>query len=114
MFNQNLEKLYALANEAHARIQQEITNLDPIIGVSQKMRQSGVPADLMTIDCLKSGKRIIIILSDQEPNNINYQFAYKNKDFDNYFEQMAVNELSATLLYKWMKEYFTNSKQQAT
>ena len=109
MINHNLENLYAMANEAHARIQQDIIDLDPIIGVSQKMRQAGVPADLMTIDCLKSGKRIIIISSDLEPTHINYQFSFKNKDFDNNFEQIDANKLSATIIYTWMKEYFSNS-----
>ena len=109
MINHNLDHLYSLANEAHARIQQDIIDLNPIIGVSQKMRQAGVPADLMTIDCLKSGKRIIIILSDLEPTHINYQFSFKNQEFDNHFKQIDANELSATIIYNWMKEYFTVS-----
>ena len=78
------------------------------------MRKAGVPADLMTIDCLKSGKRIIIILSDLEPTHINYQFSFKNIDFNNQFEQIDANELSATIIYTWMNEYFTNIESQLT
>jgi hypothetical protein len=104
--NQLLETLCDLVTEAHTRIQKNFSHLDPIVGVSQSMRKSGVPADAMTIDCLRSGKRIIIVLHDESPNLVNYQFAYRDKDPFNEFEQLASNELSEQILYDWMHSYF--------
>ena len=93
-----LEILSDVATEAHTRIQQDFKKIDPIVGVSQKMRASGIPADVMTIDCLKTGKRIILILQDQQPGVISYQFSFKAKDPDDEFKQIAFSELDADKL----------------
>ena len=106
MISQSLAKLSDIATEAHARIQQTFKHLDPIVGVNQSMRKSGVPADLMTIDCLKSGKRIILVLHDQTPDLISYQFSYKDKDPADTFERIKFEELTSAILYDWMKSYF--------
>lgn len=98
------------ATEAHTRIQQDFEHIDPIVGVNQSMRSNGVPADLMTIDCLKSGKRIILILHDQQPDTISYQFSYKDKDPADTFEYMKSRDVTADVLYSWMKEYFITAE----
>ena len=76
----NLELLSDYVTDAHTRIQKTFDNINPVVGVSRGMRSVGIPADAMTIDCLKSGKRIIIILHDETPEILQYQFAYKDKD----------------------------------
>ena len=106
MTHKYLEALCDLATAAHTRIQQDFKTIDPVVGVSQKMRASNIPADAMTIDCLKSGKRIIIILHDQQPEIVNYQFSFKDKDPATEFEQITFAELEEETLYSWMKEYF--------
>lgn len=107
MLSKSLAFLSDAASEAHARIQREFQYLDPVVGVNQSMRSRGVPADLMTIDCLKSGKRIIIILHDQQPDTISYQFSYKDRDPNEEFESMSLSQLTPSTLYEWMKNYFT-------
>ncbi|WP_250657537.1 hypothetical protein [Alkalimarinus coralli] len=106
MISQSLAKLSDIATEAHTRIQQTFAHIDPIVGVNQSMRKSGVPADLMTIDCLKSGKRIILVLHDQTPDVISYQFSYKDQDPADTFERIKFAELTSATLYDWMKSYF--------
>ena len=101
-----LEKLCDFATEAHTRIQTDFSSLDPIVGVSQNMRKSGIPADAMTIDCLRSGKRIIIVLHDQEPGLLSYQFAYREKDPLSEFQQLAVDDLTVQIIYEWICGYF--------
>lgn len=103
-----LQALCDIATDAHTRIQQDFKDIDPVIGVSQKMRTSGIPADAMTIDCLRSGKRIILVLHDQQPGIINYQLSYKDKDPGEKFEQISLSELDAQLLYEWIKNYFSS------
>lgn len=109
MSHKHLKTLCDLTTAAHTRIQQNFKTLDPVVGVSQKMRATGIPVDAMTIDCLKSGKRIIIILHDQQPEIISYQFSFKDKDPDAQFEQISIAEFKEETVYNWMKAYFLNA-----
>ena len=77
-----------------------------MVGVNQKMREMSVPVDAITIDCLKSGKRILLILHDHHPDIIRYQFTFKDKDPDEAFEEIPSDELTADQLYDWIKGYF--------
>ena len=111
MTDKLLFALSDIATDAHTRIQQDFKDIDPIVGVNRSMRKSGIPADAMTIDCLKTGKRIILILHDQQPDIIRYQFAFKNKDPDDKFDEIQVNELTAEKLYCWIRDYFQGALQ---
>ena len=106
MTDKLLFTLSDIATDAHTRIQQDFKDIDPIVGVNRSMRKNGVPADAMTIDCLKTGKRIILILHDQQPSIISYQFSFKNKDPGDKFEVIQFNELTADKLYDWISGYF--------
>ncbi|MCW8928841.1 MAG: hypothetical protein OQL19_01230 [Gammaproteobacteria bacterium] len=108
MSDKQLKTLCDLATEAHHLIQQNFEDINPVVGVNHKMRSNGVPADAMTIDCLKSGKRIILVLHDQQPDIIHYQFSFKDKDPDSKFESIPFNELTANTIYEWMRDYFSN------
>ena len=107
MSEENLEKLSGLVTEAHTRIQMDFEHINPIVGVSRGMRSVGIPADTMTIDCLRTGKRIIIILHDQQPEILQYQFSYKAQDPAEEFMTLTFKALSNQILYDWMKEYFS-------
>lgn len=106
MTHKNLHKLCDIVTDAHTRFQVEIADIDPIVGVSQNMRANGVPADALTIDCLKNDKRIILILHDAHPDVINYQFAWRNKDPENSFTEVSFDEVTADKVLEWMKSYF--------
>lgn len=95
-----------LATDAHTRIQQDFAKIDPIVGVSQNMRNEGIPADLMTIDCLKTNKRIILVLHDQMPGLVMYQFAFRDREPEEQFQQMDFSAMSSNLLYEWIQCYF--------
>lgn len=79
------------------------------MGAAQKMRDVGVPADAMTIDCLKSSKRIILVLHDKQPEIVSYQFSFKNEEPSNEFKQMEFRELTFEKVYDWIKNYFSTS-----
>jgi len=106
LIEQRLQLLCDLTTDAHTRIQQDFKNIDPIVGVSQHMRNNGIPADVMTIDCLRSGKRIIIVLHDEQPDTISYQFSFKDKDPDIKFNQIPSADLTADAVYDWIGRYF--------
>ncbi len=107
MTDQPISRLSDIATEAHMRIQQDFEGINPVVGVTQHMRTQGVPADAMTIDCLKSGKRIILILHDEQPNIVRYQFSFRGKDPAGQFELVELNELTVQTLYGWIKSYFS-------
>lgn len=73
------------------------------------MRESGIPADVMTIDCLKTKKQIIIVLHDAQPETFNYQYSFKDRDPGTKFETYNISELSSQVLYTWIKDYFSNT-----
>lgn len=106
MTHKNLHGLCDTVTEAHTRFQLEIADIDPIVGVSQNMRTNGVPADAVTIDCLKNDRRIILILHDEHPDLINYQFAWRSRDPENNFTQASVDDVTADTIFEWMKSYF--------
>ena len=106
MTEPRIATLSDLATEAHTRIQQDFKDIDPIVGVSRNMRDSGIPVDVMTIDCLKTGRRIILILHDQQPEILRYQFSFRDKDPEKAFEEIQFSELTSATLYDWISSYF--------
>ena len=104
--NERLVKLLEIATDAHSKIQADFNNIDPVIGVSQKMRALGIPTDVMTIDCLKSGKRILVVLNDQDPDNVDYQYTFKQEDPAEEFLQLPYTDMSSSVMYNWIKDYF--------
>ncbi len=41
--------VYELVTQAHANIQQNYSDIDPVVSVNTQMRKKGVPADAMVI-----------------------------------------------------------------
>lgn len=101
-----LEQLFEVAQAAHAAIQRDFATIDPLIGVSQNMRNSGIPADVMTVDCLRSRRRIIFILHDQQPELVRYQFAEMDNDPATEFQELQLAALNEQVFYDWVVGYF--------
>lgn len=106
MSEESLEKLSDLASEAHARVQAAHRHINPVIGVRRGMRDVGIPADVMTIDCLQTRRRIVLVLHDEEPGILLYQFATIDDDVGGDFERIALNDVDAGTLYGWICDYF--------
>ncbi|MGY5452448.1 hypothetical protein ACVFI8_16125 [Agarivorans sp. MS3-6] len=106
---QRLVSLTDIANVAHFRIQQDFEDIDPVIGINRSMRKNGVPADLMTIDCLKTGKRILVVLHDHSPEFISYQFTFNHQDPAGEFKEISQAAVNQAILYDWIKCYFSGS-----
>jgi len=105
MSHKYLHQLCDIATDAHTRFHQEIDAINVVVGVSQNMRDAGVPADVITIDCLQNKKRIILILHDQQPELISYQFSRLDSDPEDDFNHVSFGELTAELILDWMKSY---------
>jgi len=77
-----------------------------VLEVRRGMRDSGIPADVMTIDCLRTRRRITLILHDNQPGVLLYQFVTIDDGVGDEFQGMALSEVSAQTLVDWMQDYF--------
>lgn len=101
-----LKALSDMASDAHARIQQTHEHINPVIGVRRGMRDIGIPADAMTIDCLRTRRRIMLILHDAEPDTLLYQFLQLDEEPGEDFQRMALADVAVGTLFDWMQSYF--------
>jgi hypothetical protein len=108
--NPALLSLSDIVSQAHAKIQQDYENINPVIGVIQGMRKVGIPADAITIDCLVSNKRVLIILHDNHPEIIRYQFTFSDQDPGDDYQEAVLADVTCDTVYGWIKEYFTIMK----
>ena len=95
-----------MASDAHARIQQAHQHINPVVGVRRGMREVGIPADAMTIDCLRTRRRIMLVLHDEQPGVLLYQFVTIDEEVGNEFQQMPFGDLNVKTLFDWMQDYF--------
>ncbi|MGK0476445.1 MAG: hypothetical protein ACJAYV_002120 [Oleispira sp.] len=109
--NSALLALSDIASQAHEKIQQDFEHINPIIGVMQGMRKTGIPADVMTIDCLVTNKRILIVLHDESPKFIQYQFIMIDQNPGDDYQQVAWSEATSETVYAWIKENFSTLQQ---
>ncbi|MEH6823236.1 MAG: hypothetical protein V7629_04900 [Motiliproteus sp.] len=110
MSNQDIYALADIAEAAQVEIQENFNQIDPIIGVSRRLRQSGFPVDVMTIDCLQSGKRITLLVNDEKPGQVSYQFGFKDRAPDRVFTDVAFQQLTRSQLCRWIQSYFSEDK----
>mgnify|MGYP003655715145 CR=1 FL=1 len=102
-----LKTLSDMASDAHAGIQQTYEHLNPVIEVRRGMREAGIPADVMTIDCLRTRRRILLILHDDEPGMLLYQFVTLEDEMGETFERMPLAQVNQQTLVDWIKGYFS-------
>lgn len=101
-----LKTLSNLVNDAHTQIQAAHQHINPVVEVRQSMRDVGIPADVLTLDCLRTQRRITLILHDQHPGVVLYQFVTREEEVGGEFKQMALAEMSSQTLFDWMQDYF--------
>ncbi|BFM10662.1 hypothetical protein R50072_08150 [Simiduia litorea] len=101
-----LSVLSEALTDAHARIQKDFISINPVVGINRQMRASGIAADVITIECLVTNKRILVILQDATPNEASYQFGMRDKDPEPEYKKMALADLTTEQLYQWVRDYF--------
>jgi hypothetical protein len=101
-----LKALSDMASEAHARIQATHERINPVVEVRRGMRDAGIPADVMTIDCLRTRRRITLILHDEKPGVLLYQFVTIDDEVGDDFRQIVLADVDSRTLFGWMQDYF--------
>ncbi len=101
-----LKTLSDMASDAHARIQAAHQHINPVVEVRRGMRDAGIPADVLTIDCLRTRRRITLILHDDQPGVLLYQFVTIEEEVGDTFNSMALTEVTVQTLVDWIQDYF--------
>ncbi len=104
-----LKQLSDMATNAHTDIQRDFPTINPVVGLRRGMRDIDIPADALTIDCLSSQRRIVLVLHDAHPDTLIYQFTRIDDDADAPYQQTRFGELSSGTLYGWIKDYFSST-----
>lgn len=105
----NTRDIYALSDIAalaQAEIQATVPGIDPIIGINRSLRKAGFPIDMMTIDCLKTGKRITFLVSDEKPGLVDFQFGFKKEDPKPGFTSLPFEKVTKSQFCLWIDGYF--------
>lgn len=103
----HLETLSDMTEEAHARVQQAHAEINPVVAIRRGMRDAGIPADAINIDCQRTRRRILLILHDEHPDALLYQFTDLDREADDGFHQMTFSTVSTDTLFEWMEDYFS-------
>jgi len=106
--NSPIKHLCDAIEAAHARVQSDFEQINPVVAVNRKMRDFGIATDLMTIDCLRTGKRILIVLHDSEPHTADYQFCLRDEDPADDFTRVPLTTITSQTLYNWMCDTFSS------
>ena len=89
---QNLSEIVASANDVFYT---KFDNIDTLMGIMDKtLRNQGMKADAITIDCIALDKKIAILIHDGKPDVVN--IALGNKEGDIYssseYELVKISE----------------------
>ena len=101
-----LETLSERITIAHTRLQQDFAHINPVVGVNRQMRTAGIPADAITIDCLQTDKRVLLVLHDQQPDVVLMQMGLRNEDPGSSFESVPVDSVTEQQIYDWILSHF--------
>lgn len=101
-----LKALSDMASDAHSRIQAAHEHINPVVEVRRGMRDAGIPADVMTIDCLRTRRRMNLILHDEQPGVLLYQFVTIDDEVGDNFQSMPLADVTVQTLVDWMQDYF--------
>jgi hypothetical protein len=99
----NLSEIVARANDL---FYSKFDNIDTLMGIMDKaLRNQGMKADAITIDCIALDKKIVILIHDEKPDVVNV--ALGNKDGDIYSSsEYKLTELSEAAILEIMKDNF--------
>ena len=101
--------LFVKITEAHTKIQQAHQHINPVVAVRRGLRDAGIPADVMTVDCLRTRRRIMMILHDNEPGTLLYQFGSLDIEASDEFQRTALSDVGVEVLFDWMESYFSDA-----
>jgi len=100
---QNLSEIVARASDL---FYSKFDNIDTLMGIMDKtLRNQGMKADAITIDCIALDKKIVILLHDDKPDVVN--IALGNKEGELYSSsEYELAKISEAIIVEIMEENF--------
>jgi len=100
---QNLSKIVARANDM---FYSKFEHIDTLMGIMDKtLRNQGMKADAITIDCIALDKKIVILLHDDKPDIANIALGNKEGDIVSSSE-FELAQLSEAAIMEIMETNF--------
>jgi hypothetical protein len=104
---QNLSEIVARANDVFDVFYSKFDNIDTIMGITDKtLRNQGMKADAITIDCIALDKKIVILIHDDKPDVVNIALGNKEGDIYSSSEYDLV-QISEAVIVEIMEANFT-------
>ena len=101
---QNLSEIIARANDL---FYSKFDHTDTLMGIMDKtLRNQGMEADAITIDCIPLDKKIVILLHDDNPDFVSIALGNKEGDIHSSSEYELAHITEAVIL-EIMATYFT-------
>jgi len=100
---QNLSEIVARASDL---FYSKFDNIDTLMGIMDKtLRNQGMKADAITIDCIALDKKIVILLHDDKPDVVNIALGNKEGELYSSSEHELV-KISETIIVEIMEANF--------
>ena len=101
-----LQQLSEMVAKAIDVFESKSENIDTLMGIIDKsLRNQGMKADAITIDCIALDKKIVILLHDDEPDEVD--IALGNKEGDIYSSsKYQLAKISETVIVGIMEVNF--------
>lgn len=104
--NSKLNKLSEIVAKANDLFYSKYENVDTLMGIMDKtLRNQGMKADAITIDCIALDKKIVILIHDDKPDTVNIALGNKRGDIHSSSEYQLI-EISEETVLEIMKENF--------
>lgn len=106
--NSKLKALSEVVARANDVFYNKFENINTLMGIIDKtLRNQGVNADAITIDCVALNKKIVIVIHDDKPDVVDIVLGNKEGDIHSSSER-ELSEMSEAVIVKIMEANFVS------
>ncbi|TYK64835.1 hypothetical protein [Colwellia echini] len=103
---QNLKNLSEIVANANDIFYERNKNTDTLMGIMDKtLREQGMQADAITIDCVSIDKKIVLVLHDSKADFVDIALGDKAGAINSSTEHLLA-EISTEQIVEMMEQYF--------
>lgn len=101
-----LKSLSEIIAKANDLFYSKFDNIDTVMGIMDKnLRDQGIKADAITIDCIALDKKVVFLIHDDKPKIVSIALGNKNGDIYSSSEY-AISDISETVILGIMEVNF--------
>ena len=101
-----LKSLSEIIAKANDLFYSKFDNIDTVMGIMDKnLRNQGIKADAITIDCIALDKKVVFLIHDDKPKIVSIALGNKNGDIYSSSEY-AICDISETVILGIMEVNF--------